>query len=121
VTVVGIGIDLVDVERFGALLARRSGMATRLFTEAERASAAGAVHRLAARFAAKEALLKALGAGLGAFAFHDAEVSTLASGQPVLALRRRAAELSAAQGVQTVHLTMSHTAHTAGAVVVLSA
>ncbi|MPY95131.1 MAG: 4'-phosphopantetheinyl transferase superfamily protein, partial [Acidimicrobiia bacterium] len=65
---IGIGLDAVDVPRFRAVLARRPRISQRLFTDAERAYAgrrADPTERLAARFAAKEALLKSLGAGIG--------------------------------------------------------
>jgi holo-[acyl-carrier protein] synthase len=118
--IVGIGLDLVDIDRFRAALARNPRLADRLFTADERDvhGDGDPAHRLAARFAAKEALMKALGVGLGAFAFHDAEVRSLSSGQPVFELRGPAARLAAARGVGTAHLTMSHTAKTAAAVVV---
>ena len=76
-TVVGVGLDAVDLDRFRALLARRPRLSGRLFTDGERAYAgqtADPVPRLATRFAAKEATMKALGVGLGAFAFADVEV-----------------------------------------------
>jgi holo-[acyl-carrier protein] synthase len=115
--VIGLGIDLVDVDHFQAALLRTPRLGGRLFTEAERASSHGQVHRLAARFAAKEALMKALGVGLGAFAFHDAEVVNEPSGQPVFVLAGAAACLVAERGVTSLHLTMTHTRHTAAAVV----
>lgn len=95
--VVGTGIDLVDVARFERLLDEWPGMGPRLFTDAERAYAAGR-HRpgqhLAARFAAKEATFKALGAGWPRIAWHDVEVVATA-GAPELTLRGRAAEHAA--------------------------
>ena len=66
--VVGIGVDAVDVVRFRRILARRPGFAARFFTDIERADAGRApdpTESLAARFAAKEAVMKALGTGLG--------------------------------------------------------
>ena len=74
---VGIGIDSVDIPRFAEILARRPGLAARLFTPGEQRYAAGLanpVPTLAARFAAKEAVMKALGVGLGAFGWADVEV-----------------------------------------------
>ncbi len=73
----GIGIDAVDVDRFRRLLERRPSAAARLFTDDELAHGrrwSDPAPRLAARFAAKEAVMKALGVGLGAFAFRDVEV-----------------------------------------------
>ena len=75
--VTGVGIDAVEIERFARVLARRTGMADRLFTPGELAYARAAsdpVPRLSTRFTAKEAAMKALGVGLGAFPFHDVEV-----------------------------------------------
>ncbi len=70
------------------------------------------------RFAAKEAVMKALGVGLGAFAFHDVEVVRADSGRPALVLRGRAGELSDARGVQGWHVSLTHTAALAQAVVI---
>ena len=75
--VVGVGVDAVDLVRFARVLGRRASMADRLFTPGELAyarSAADPVPRLSTRFAAKEAVMKALGVGLGAFPFRDVEV-----------------------------------------------
>ena len=117
---VGIGIDAVEVDRFRRLLGRRPALAGRLFTDAERSAATGRdpAARLAARFAAKEAVMKALGVGLGAFAFHDVEVVSLASGAPSLVLSGRAAALADGLGVAGWRVSLTHTASVAEAVVV---
>jgi len=115
---VGIGVDVVDVDRFAALLERQPTLAGRLFTAAERADAGDAPERLAARFAAKEALLKALESGLGAARWHDIEVRKRDSGAPYLALHGAAADLCATRGVERLLLSLSHTATTATAFVV---
>ena len=117
----GVGTDLVDIPRFRAALGRRPGLADRLFSPAERAYAArfaDPMPRLAARFSAKEALMKALGVGLGAIDFHDVEVTNRASGQPELVVRGRAATLASAQSVTGWRLSLSHTDSTAMAMVV---
>ena len=117
----GIGIDAVEVDRFRTVLRRTPGVATRLFTDGERAAGArrrDPSQRLAARFAAKEAVMKALGVGLGAFAFHDVEVVRAESGAPSLALRGRAASLAAARGVAGWRLSITHTEQTAQAIAV---
>ena len=117
---IGIGIDAVEVDRFREVLVRRPQLAVRLFTEAERADcgrASDSAPRLAARFAAKEAVMKALGVGLGAFAFHDVEVVREPSGAPRLLLRGAAAELASSRGVQGWSVSLSHTRSTAHAVV----
>jgi holo-[acyl-carrier protein] synthase len=108
----GIGVDAVDVVRFRRVLARRPGLARRLFTEAERSYAAAGKDpgsRLAVRFAAKEAVLKALGVGLGATDFRDVEVVRADNGAPHLALGGRAAALAARRGVRVWHLSLTHT------------
>ena len=92
--VVGIGVDAVDVQRFGKVLARRPRLAERLFTGPSAtapARAADPVARLSTRFAAKEATWKALGVGLGAVALHDVEVVRRWPRRPGLSLHGRAA------------------------------
>src|SRR5205823_13872640 len=114
--VIGIGIDAVDVDRFRRLLARRPGLAERLFTDGERGVGSGAAG-LAARFAAKEATMKALGVGLGAFRFRDVEVVREESGAATLVLHGAAADLAVASGVGRWHVSMTHTALVAEAAV----
>lgn len=119
-TMIGLGIDAVDVGRFRIVLARSPGVAKRLFTADERAYSArhaDPTPSLAARFAAKEAVMKALGVGLGAFRFTDVEVVRLASGQPTLRVRGGAADLASRQGVGTWLVSLTHTASLAEAVV----
>ncbi len=102
-------------------LARTPTMAARLFTASERAYATSAVdptERFAARFAAKEAVMKALGVGLGAVDWHDIEVVRAASGAPSLRLTGRAAALAETAGVGRWLLTMTHTSTTAEAIAV---
>ncbi|MDQ4133648.1 MAG: holo-ACP synthase [Actinomycetota bacterium] len=118
---VGIGIDAVEIERFRAVLRRRPAMARRLFTDGERAY--GARHAdpapsLAARFAAKEAVMKALGVGLGAFAFSEVEVVSMESGAPELLLQGAAAALATNRGVGAWRVSLTHTSELAQAVVV---
>jgi len=117
--VVGIGIDAVDVHRFRLVLARRRGLLGRLFTEGERAHSArrrDPAPSLAARFAAKEAVMKALGVGLGSFAFSDVEVITGDGGAPRLRLSGAAVALAESLGVTGWHLSLTHTDHLAEAV-----
>ncbi|MFP5326642.1 MAG: holo-ACP synthase [Acidimicrobiia bacterium] len=97
--ILGLGTDVVDLDRFRLALARTPGIVERVFTDGERAYAArkkDPAERLAARFAVKEATMKALGVGLGAFRFHDVEVVKARSGEPSLRLSGRAAELASA-------------------------
>lgn len=118
---IAVGVDAVEVPRLRAVLARRPGVARRVFTEGERAYAgrfADPAPRLAARFAAKEAAMKALGVGLGAFRLQDVEVARLASGEPRLVVSGRAGELAARRGVGSWALSLTHTELLAIAVVV---
>jgi holo-[acyl-carrier protein] synthase len=121
VGVLGVGIDLVDVERFRVSLTRTPSMRERMFTAGERAYAESAndpTERYAARFAAKEAVMKAMGVGLGAFGFHDVEVLRADGGQPSLRVVGAAELLAVDLGVQGWQLSLTHTATSAGAVVV---
>ena len=108
---IGIGIDVVEIERFRRSLQRTPSMRERLFTPVELAyvaTKADPVPSLAARFAAREAVMKALGLGLGAFGFHDVWVERLESGAPVLQIEGRAAQLATAAGVRRWHLSVTH-------------
>jgi holo-[acyl-carrier protein] synthase len=119
--VVGIGIDAVDLDRFRAVLARRPGLERRLFSDAELAYAHGATDplpRLATRFAAKEAVMKALGVGLWSFGLRDVEVLRSGFDAPTLALHGAAADLAARAGVVRWHLSLTHTDRVALAAVV---
>lgn len=119
--IIGIGIDLVDIERFRTSLARTPSMRDRLFTDVELAYVApksDPVPSLAARFAAREAMMKSLGLGLGAFGFQEVWVERAESGEPSLAVTGRALELADAAGVRHWHLSLTHSASTAGAYVV---
>jgi holo-[acyl-carrier protein] synthase len=118
---VGIGIDAVEVDRFRTALQKRPGLLTRLFTPAEAAygqRARDPAERLAARFAAKEAVMKALGVGLGAFAFSDVEVVKAPSGAPSVALSGKAAALAERLGVTGWRLSLTHTHRVAEAVAI---
>ena len=120
-SVVGVGIDVVPVDRFAESLRRTPSLADRLFTPAEQLTAAGTprtAESLAARFAAKEALAKALGAP-GDMHWHDAEVVSEESGRPLLELRGTVLARADGLGVRTTHLSLSHDAGIASAVVVL--
>ncbi|HLT59677.1 MAG TPA: holo-ACP synthase [Microlunatus sp.] len=112
--IVGVGIDVCDVARFAATLERRPGLVRRLFTpaEAEKPTAS-----LAARFAAKEALAKALGAP-GGMVWTDAEVITDPHGRPSFSITGTVARRAAELGVGTIHLSLSHDAGIASAMVV---
>lgn len=108
----GVGIDVVDIARFQESLERTPGLKSRLFTEGEINLS---IASLAARFAAKEALAKALQVPAG-LNWHDCEVIKLENGQPVFLFRNVIAELI--DGAK-VHLSLSHDAGIASAMVVI--
>ena len=113
--ILGIGTDLVPVARLEAALRRTPTLAARLFTPAE---AALPLESLAARFAAKEALSKALGAPEG-LSWQDAEVVGGSGAPPRLEVRGTVAEALATLGATAVHLSLSHDGGLALAFVVL--
>jgi holo-[acyl-carrier protein] synthase len=108
----GVGIDVVDIERFAQSLARTPGLIERLFTPQERELP---IASLAARFAAKEALAKALGVPSGLH-WHDAEVIKSPNGAPYFLLRD---SVATAVGGAIVHLSISHDAGIASALVMV--
>ncbi len=108
----GIGIDVVNIERFAQSLERTPGLIDRLFTQAEQRRP---VSSLAARFAAKEALAKALNAGKGLL-WLDAEVINLETGKPVFLFRGEIAEIIDGANV---HLSISHDSGIASAIVIV--
>ncbi|GAA3691318.1 holo-ACP synthase [Microlunatus aurantiacus] len=112
--IIGIGVDVCDVRRFAEAVERRPRMVERLFTPLE---AAHSMASLAARFAAKEALAKALGAPPG-MSWHDAEVQTDSGGRPFFVITGTVQDRARALGVRTVHLSLSHDAGIASAMVV---
>ena len=121
---VGVGIDTVEIDRFRTAITRTPTLVDRLLTPAERAyceRARDPTERMAVRFAAKEAVMKALGVGLGAFDWHHVEVVRADSGQPSLVLTDKAAALAAERGVTTWHLSLSHSGLVAEAIAIASA
>jgi holo-[acyl-carrier protein] synthase len=118
--IIGVGIDVCPVERFAASLVRTPGLRDRLFTAAEQKTPSGVPRTgesLAARFAAKEALAKALGAP-GDLHWHDAEVTVGEHGRPLLSICGTVARRAAALGVTGWHVSMSHDGGIASAVVI---
>lgn len=113
--IVAIGVDICDLSRWQAMCRRRPGAAARVLCPAEMALPP---RSQAARFAAKEALAKALGGPPG-LSWQDAEVVVAESGQPALRLRGSVAARAAALGTNRVHLSLSHDANLAVAMVVL--
>jgi holo-[acyl-carrier protein] synthase len=122
VEIVGLGTDLVEVARFRLAMERRGErLGERLFSDAERAYAyrqKDPSKSLAARFGAKEAVMKAMGVGLWKFKLRDVEVVRAKSGAPSVALHGRAAEMAAERGVSAWHLSLTHTETTALAVAI---
>jgi holo-[acyl-carrier protein] synthase len=118
--IVGIGTDLVGVRRFAATLRRSPGLADRLFTPAERVTVSGhprSARSLAARFAAKEAAAKALGAPAG-YRFTDCEVVSEADGRPTLHVSGSLAQVAESRGVTAWHVSLAHDPDLASAFVV---
>ena len=116
--IVGVGIDVTEIARLRRSLERTPGLAARLFTPAERGLPA---RSLAARFAAKEALAKALGAPRGLL-WTDAEIlSDPATGRPGLAVRGTVAAAAVRLGVTRWHVSLSHDAGLATAIVIAEA
>ncbi len=108
---IGIGIDVVEIERFRTSLRRTPSMRERLFTASELdyvSSKSDPVPSLAARFAAREAAMKAMGRGRGAFGLQDGSVERAGSGAPSLMVVGRAAELAGERGVTRWHVSVSH-------------
>jgi holo-[acyl-carrier protein] synthase len=112
--IVGIGVDIVDLARFTRAVSRTPRLVERLFAQSERTLP---VHSLAARFAAKEALIKALGRSDGV-RWHDVETVEDEHGNPEFALHGEVAATAQARGITHVHLTMTHDAGVACAFVV---
>lgn len=112
-SITGVGVDIVSIERIQKVLDRTPSFARRVFTEDERHycehTARPAAH-YAARFAAREAVLKALGVGFGrGIRFDDVEVVRASGGKPEVKLHRRAKEVADEAGIISIHLSLSLT------------
>ena len=121
--VIGVGVDVVDVARFCIALTRTPTMRERLFVAEELACVApmaDPIPSLAARFAAREAVMKAMGLGLGAFGFHEVWVHVVESGAPMLVVEGRARELAVDRGITAWNLSLAHDGGVAIAMVVAS-
>ena len=123
-SIVGTGVDLAEVDRIRKVIEQHGDrFLTRVFTPAERAYVDGRKNlyeRYAARFAAKEAAMKAMGTGWKrGVTWQDFEVVNLPSGKPTLRLSGKAAEIAAGIGVKSVSLSLSHTGSLAIAQVIL--
>ena len=122
--IISIGVDIIEVQRVRETIERTPRFAERVFTAAERAYCESrgtvAAQHYAARFAAKEAALKALQTGWsGGISWQDVEVSAKASGAPVISFHGRARELYEATGATSAHVSIAHTAERAIAEVIL--
>jgi len=112
--IVGIGVDIVDLARFDRAISRTPRLVSRLFAERERALP---THSLAARFAAKEALIKALG-GSDGVSWQNVELVANEAGDPGFELHGSLADLVADRGITSLHVSMTHDAGVACAFVV---
>jgi holo-[acyl-carrier protein] synthase len=118
--VMGLGLDALDIDRFRRVLERRPALSRRAFTDEERADAAASsdpAPHLAARFCAKEAVMKALGVGLGAVGLKEIGVRRLPGGAPKIEVTGRAAALCEEMGVDDWLVSLTHTDALAMAVV----
>ena len=118
--IVGVGIDVVPIARFESASTRTVQLIERLFTPAERVTAHGVARTaesLAARFAAKEAVAKALGSP-GGMSWHDCEVAVDDRGRPRLLVQGTVAAKAAELGVRSWHVSLSHDGGVASAVVI---
>ena len=116
-----VGVDAVDVDRFRKAIHRTPRIVERVFTDGERAYATTArdpAERFAVRWAAKEAAMKVLGAGLGTVPFADIEVVRSRDGRPGLVLHDRAAAVAAEHGLDLWDVSLTHSGLVAVAVVV---
>lgn len=122
--ILGTGIDIVEVPRVAQSIERfQERFLKRIFTEGEIRycqSKANQVERFAARFAAKEAAMKAIGTGMrGGVRWQDFEVGREPGGRPTMVLHGKAAAVAQAMGMRRAHLSVSHTAEHAVAYVIL--
>jgi len=120
--VIGIGLDVVDTDRLGRALDGPGGFAERVFTAAELAACASRADRvqaLAARFAAKEACLKALGVGILEASLRQVEIVSGAAGAPQLRLTGTLGARAEIRGVRNAHVSLTHEPGLAAAVVIL--
>lgn len=116
----GLGIDVVDIDRFRRVLERTPAIRTRVFTANEIAGLSSKLDpaaSLAARFAAREATMKVLGVGIGAIDLHDVSIGRHVSGEPLLLVTGRAHDLAEAKGIAQWFVSLSHTGQVAVAVV----
>lgn len=119
-SMLGIGIDAVDIDRFRRVLERSPAIKARIFTAREIGNLSSKMDpapSLAARFAAREATMKVLGVGLGAIDLRDVSIERKISGEPQLVVTGRAHDLAVSKGITHWYVSLSHTAQVAVAVV----
>lgn len=122
-SIIGIGVDAVDIGRFAAMIERTPSTLDRIFTAEEReyvSRLSDPTPSLAVRFAAREAAMKALGVGLGAFGLRDVWIRNESSGRPVLVVEGSAREISQNAGISRWDVSLTHTATIAIAYVTAS-
>ena len=117
--IVGIGVDVVDIARFERATSRTPGVVGRLFAESEQCDGESrrSLSSLAARFAAKEAVIKAIGDSTGV-RWHDMAVVSDGLRNPSIEVYNALAEIVLARGITAIHLSMSHDAGVAIAYVI---
>lgn len=114
------GIDIIEIKRFELACQRNSRIVNRLFTERELESVKGKrAETLAGRFAAKEAVLKALGTGLRGLSWHDIEILSNKVGEPKVYLSEKAMETALTRGGNEVRLSITHSKEHAAALAIL--
>ena len=120
---IAIGLDTVDIARFREVIERRPRMIERVFTQAEQdecGKRVDPVPGLAARFAAKEAISKAFGTGIGsALSWRDMEIHRKESGEPFVVLHGKGRELFESRGAKQLLVSLSHTENYAAATAIL--
>jgi len=109
--VIGIGVDIIEVSRIRDLMERKGDrLHGRVFTDIEMDAAEGGHYeKLAGRFAAKEAVSKALGQGISGIGWNEIEIANEPSGKPYVRLLGRAKELARERGAKAIFVSMSHT------------
>jgi holo-[acyl-carrier protein] synthase len=115
------GIDIIEIARFAGAIERQPALVARLFTDEEQEELKGRpVQSWAGRFAAKEAVFKALGQGIGTLSFHDIVIRNDQSGEPQVFLSKRALEFAVSRGCMAVRISISHNRTQAIAMAVLT-
>lgn len=118
-TAIATGVDIIEIDRFQAVLDRRGeSLLRRIFTQGELEDTRGNTASLAVRFAAKEAVSKALGTGIGIVGWKEIEIRTGEANQPILQLHGKAAQIAQEKGLHQWSVSLSHSRSNAVAFVV---